>query len=302
MFKINPSDPTHLMSVGKPAPSLGDFPMSVTYSSRLKQACVLNGGAKAGVACYKVDEKNGLFPLDTALRLIPGFEQSTPPLGPPNTASQVSFAPSSRFLIAIAKGNMTTPGVIAAYPVQDGQVSTKPVVSRIPDLKTNFGSVFLQPYSRLFMTDGDTGGASLFANPRSLEMKQVAVANASSSLKASCWANWSPELDRVYAIGSGKPTMASVDAQTGALKGIVNFDKSFMGAFDTVIDGTKAYFLAATPQIAVIDLASAKDGGSAETIQSLDLSGDGTAGVGNRTFWEGLAMYPNKGSNPSKGL
>ena len=36
MFSINVDDPTDLSLVGQPAPTLGDFPMSVAYSSALK--------------------------------------------------------------------------------------------------------------------------------------------------------------------------------------------------------------------------------------------------------------------------
>ena len=35
MFSIKPSDPLHPVLVGNPADTLGDFPMSVAYSSSL---------------------------------------------------------------------------------------------------------------------------------------------------------------------------------------------------------------------------------------------------------------------------
>ncbi|KAK1021105.1 hypothetical protein LTR33_018568, partial [Friedmanniomyces endolithicus] len=60
LLHIDEQDPCQLTLVGPPADTLGEFPISVTYSEQLKTACVLNGGTKAGVSCFNVDPDHGL--------------------------------------------------------------------------------------------------------------------------------------------------------------------------------------------------------------------------------------------------
>ena len=49
MFKINPNDPSHIMMVGNPVSSGGDFPVSIAVSEPKNMVCVLNGGEVNGV-------------------------------------------------------------------------------------------------------------------------------------------------------------------------------------------------------------------------------------------------------------
>lgn len=79
LFIIDPADPTKLTLLGAPADTLGEFPMSVTISTKLKQACVANSGAKAGIACFSISAK-GLTALDSGLRPF-ALNQTTPPSG-----------------------------------------------------------------------------------------------------------------------------------------------------------------------------------------------------------------------------
>ena len=105
MFKINPLAPLHLHLVGQPCDTMGEFPMSVTYSSKLFIACVVNGGAKSGVSCFKTDHAQGLASIGKLRPFPQGLHQSTPPTGPPLTTSDIDFNPSSTALFVTIKGD-----------------------------------------------------------------------------------------------------------------------------------------------------------------------------------------------------
>ena len=92
LFRISDSDPTSLMLVGSPVDTLGDFPVSVTYSAKCKTACVLNGGKRDGVSCFAVSA-TGLKPLDASPRPVGLGQSANPPTGPPSTASMIAFNP-----------------------------------------------------------------------------------------------------------------------------------------------------------------------------------------------------------------
>lgn len=124
MFHIDTKNPTNLTLINS-APSLGEFPNTVAYSSALKTgnfsslfdfrhvldlihllACVANSGAVAGVACFSVDHAKGLTPV-TPLYPIPSLHQTTPPNGPYNTTSDIQFSPDSKYLMLTVKGTFT---------------------------------------------------------------------------------------------------------------------------------------------------------------------------------------------------
>lgn len=133
MFKIDPSDPQHPSLVGNPADTLGQFPQSVTYSEQLKMgktsslleirevvltrhlpACVLNGGAVAGVTCFDVDATSGLS-VSGSLRQLGRnvINETTPPTGPPGSAAQVFFDPESTGVFVTVKGNAVSDASIS---------------------------------------------------------------------------------------------------------------------------------------------------------------------------------------------
>src|ERR1700709_289927 len=127
-------------------------------------ACVMNGGAVAGITCYSTDHAKGLKPLG-GLRPI-ALGQTTPPVGPPGTVSDLVFNPSSTALIAVVKGNGKDPGYIYAYPVRhDGSISTTPVISRPAGLLVDFSISFLGDDSRAVITDPAYGASIVHISP-----------------------------------------------------------------------------------------------------------------------------------------
>ncbi|KAF1985600.1 hypothetical protein K402DRAFT_334137 [Aulographum hederae CBS 113979] len=287
MFKISPHDPTHPKLVGMPVDSMGDFPVSITYASALKTACVLNGGARSGVACFRVDEWFGLIPLDAQLRSISPLNTTNPPAGPPLTASQISFSPSCDFLIADIKGDTGIPGTIFVWPVHFGYVAHSAVATSLPEPFVNFGFTFLDNY-RVFMTFADAGIAGLFLDidPSTCKVAETSRATVSpNDFIASCWASHSKELSTAYAGPAVSPRLAKADTRTGKFAGYIEFDPALQGAYDMVVDGTLLYFIARSADVVVVDLKTE------QTIQVLNLEGV----VGDRVYWVGMAMYDGGG-------
>jgi hypothetical protein len=161
MFSIDPKKPTNLKIVGQPVSSLGDFPVSVTISTALKQACVANSGTRAGIACFSMSA-TGLTPLDTTLRTF-DLNQTTPPTGPFTTASHVFFNADSSALVTTVKGNptMNSTGFLSVFPVVNSRVSTQETRSSPAGTAVLFGAALLPNSSEIFVTDASFGSATL---------------------------------------------------------------------------------------------------------------------------------------------
>lgn len=82
---------------------MGEFPTSVAYFPTLKTACVVIGGAKAGVSCSHVDLSKGLTPLGKLRPLSQGLQQASPPTGPPLATSDIAFNPSSTLVFVTSE-------------------------------------------------------------------------------------------------------------------------------------------------------------------------------------------------------
>ena len=66
MLSIDGNDPQDSTLVGQPANTSGQFPQTVAYSSALRTAFVLDGGAVSGMTCFSVDYAEDLTALDSA--------------------------------------------------------------------------------------------------------------------------------------------------------------------------------------------------------------------------------------------
>jgi len=124
MFSINPQNALDLKMVGKPVSTGGEYPVSVDVDETTNTACVINGGRINGVMCFKVDFNTGLTPQGKFYSF--GLNQTTPPMGPYGTVSQVVFSNDKKKLRASVKGvaHPRTPGFIATWDVgSDGTLS-----------------------------------------------------------------------------------------------------------------------------------------------------------------------------------
>lgn len=249
----------------------------------MNKACVLCGGAKAGVTCFKVDPMHGLM-HPQVLGFDPAFNETTPPNGPPNTASQIIFKPDSSALVALTKGNPgampAQPGDIMIWPVENGAIAQKPTINHVKDILLEFGSVWVDD-DRLFITDPSFGAAIVTITGTSVsETAHITIADQS----AICWSTYDEQTGNAYAIDAGKNMITVVDAKSGQKTGTIMVSLSetaqMPGLFDSVIAGGKMYSLAAASGIVVTDMEKQGD------FQYVDLSH-----LGSRQGWTGMAAY-----------
>ncbi|KAG0648291.1 hypothetical protein D0Z07_5393 [Hyphodiscus hymeniophilus] len=284
MFFINKDDPQHPTLVGKPASTKGEFPQTVAYSPNLKTACVLNGGATAGITCFSTDHAKGLTPLGDLRPL--SLNQTTPPSGPPGTASDLVFNPSQTALIATIKGNGVDPGFIYAYPVEkDGSISTRPVLSRPAELNVNFAVSFIDD-AHAIIVDPSFGSALVDVSSDLKFTVQYKLVVAGQ--KAICWSVYAPRFGVVFAIDAGTGIITIVDPQTGGNKGAISLDAPNGGAFDSKIDRSYLYVLRGTSAVSVLNTNSVNQGKTPQEVQTFDLSK-----YVPRIGLQGMAIYPS---------
>ena len=278
MFSISPQDPYHPKLLGRPQPTLGETPVSVSYSPKLKTgnpvpplhyayqmlnnalACVTNGGSPAGVTCFSASAK-GLTSLGP-LRLLPQTQladSTPPPPGPLVLTPDIAFNPSSTALFVTFRSNGALPGSIYAFPVQNGEVGRTPVRSQFSDIEGSFSLNFLAKGNskklsdeRLIVTNAFvnlTGAALLEVAYPSLQVTQTTPIPLSGQ-QGTCWVAYDPCLSKsAYVMDAGQPQINVVDPGTGVLEKRVNFTnggqpvKTGSGAFDTRIDREWVYVL-----------------------------------------------------------
>jgi hypothetical protein len=241
MFSISSTDPTKLTMVGTPVNTLGEFPMSVTLSTALQQACVANSGAKAGIACFSMTS-TGLKALDTALRPF-NLRQTTPPKGPLNTVSQTFFNADSTALLTTVKGDPTVnnTGFLSVFPVVNGRVSTQDIQSSPAGTAVLFGSALIPNSNNIFVTDASFGGATL-----SLSAANIATVSASTKIadqKATCWATISDVTKSAFVTDVAANHLVEVDTTTGAIIKELNSTNGNPGLIDLVAKGNFIYAL-----------------------------------------------------------
>ncbi|KAL9055375.1 MAG: hypothetical protein Q9162_003572 [Coniocarpon cinnabarinum] len=284
MFKIDSSDPTHPQMMGQPIDSQGDFPVSVTYSDKLGTVCVVNGGARNNVACWKIN--NGQLCQNGDPRPLNLGYLNTPPVQNSGTVSQIQFSPDAQHLVVSVKGLMAagTPGPVFIFPVLNDEIAQEPVRSTIADILMPFGFAFGSDSDRILLSDPTFGGSIVTIDPSTSMTSELQ--HTMSNLTAACWAAYSSTTKNGYLIDAGAPQMGEVDMTTGALLDVFQTDPAFVAAFDAIIDGSISYFLARAPSVGSFDV------GQRSLVQNLDLAN--ASGVDDRQWWSGLAMYPSK--------
>ncbi|TKA62787.1 hypothetical protein B0A55_11911 [Friedmanniomyces simplex] len=260
MFNIDPEDPWHPRMIGGPADTLGEFPVSVTYSEHLSTVCVLNGGSKAGVSCFRANPFLGLQATGPLRSLGNAIHETTPANGPPGTVSEIIFTPDSSAVMVLIKGNAG-----ATPPMHD------------LDMFMDFGSVFVSE-SRLFTADPSYGVSILQIDP-DLRVTEV-VHNAVASEKAICWTAYDPDLNTVYGLDAGQPVIYMFNAATGALRGTISLMSSAGGVFDSAVLDNNLYALVTANGVSVVDLVEERE------VQFLNLTL-----FGDRANYQGMATW-----------
>jgi hypothetical protein len=291
MFAIDPADPLKLTMVGQAAVLPGEFPNTVAASSKNNLVCVGMTGAKAGISCAGFSSQ-GIGQMDT-LRPI-DLNQTTPPVGPTNTVSQVFFSGDESRLFATVKGDPTknNTGFFATYMVQTSgnttaSVSPTGVNSSPPGTAVLFGSQAVPGSATdVFVTDASFGGASLRVDSASGFASLVGKA-AVQGQKATCWATISPAtgtafvtdvaVDRMVEMSVGNATILSqIDLSRNGDPGLI--DLKAAGRFVYAVSPGNGTTQGA---IAVVDARRRKQ------VQQVELGG-----IGAGKSAQGMAFFP----------
>lgn len=286
MFTISPTDPTKLTMVGTPINTQGDFPVSVTLSEKLNQACVANGGTQAGVACFSMSASKGLTALTTPPLAPFNIQQSTPPVGATNTVSQVFFNEDSTALMTTVKGNpaVNNTGFLSITPVCNGTVDgTKEVRTSPPGTAVLFGTANIpNNTTALFVTDASFGTATL-----SISSSNTATISAKTPIldqHATCWATISDATKTAFVTDVAVNHLVEVDYTTGQLIKEYNLTNGNSGMIDLVAAGSFVYALSPgnATHVAVFDVSAGR--GAAMMVQNFLVNGVGSAAQGMTFF------------------
>jgi hypothetical protein len=253
MFRIHDNDPTRLTLLGNPVSSGGDFPMSIAASRRHQLVCVANSGAKAGIACARYSER-GLENVDT-LRPF-ALNQTTPPMGPPNTVSQTFFNDDESALIATVKGVPMTAnhGFVSTFPADNGRVSQTGFKSTPAGMTLEFGAVPIPGSNHIVISDPSIGAATVSLDASTGNTAVVSLATVAGQ-KATCWAIFAPSTGTVFLGDGGINNLVEIDPRSGAQLRTFNSTNGNTGNFDMGVRGRYLYSLSAkTGSVAVFDV------------------------------------------------
>jgi hypothetical protein len=279
MLAINPHDPLCLTLVGQPVAVPGEFPNTVSASTKNKLVCVATTGAVAGVSCATFSHQ-GIGAMD---KLRPfDIGQSTPPKGPLNTVSQTLFSDDETKLLTMVKGDPTAnnTGFVSVFDVQQQQgceasLSTREVRSSPNGTAVLFGTARIPGSTSLFATDASFGAAVV-----SVDQRGKATAPSQQKIdgqKATCWATFSPATDSAFVTDVGVNRLVEMSTKDASI--IKEYDLSTNqepGMIDLFSAGNFVYALApgngtTGAAITVMDVSGGQ--GKAKQVQRFSLAG-----------------------------
>ena len=162
------------------------------------------------MACFTVSAEKGLSQLGD-LRTLKKLHTKTPPSGPPDSASDILFNPSSSALVVTIKGNPgppAVPGYIYAFAVNAGLVSVDPIISSPSALVLDYGFSFLGSDTSAIITD-PTFGASIVNIDSSLTVTETHHTTIPNQT-AVCWSAYSRHYGTAYAIDVGRTNVTAL--------------------------------------------------------------------------------------------
>lgn len=279
MMRISSKDPTKLTMVGKPVDTLGEFPVSVAFSTKNSMACVANTGAKAGLACFHASPKKGLKPLSKSLIGFP-IGQTTPPVGPFNTVSHTLFNEDQTMLLTTVKGDPTknNTGFLSMLRISDGYAAAKDTRSSPAGTAVLFGSANIPGTNNLFATDASFGAAIISLD----DTPQVLAKTTIDGQNATCWAAISPLTKTAFVTDFAVNNLVEIDPASGELKQNVKLPNNNPGMIDLVAVGKMVYALSpggngeTKPAVVVMDVS----GGEIKQVQNFEPMGGVATAVG----------------------
>jgi hypothetical protein len=261
LLSIDPSDPTQLTLVGEPAQVPGEFPNTIAASAKHRIVCVGTTGSKAGVSCGAFDEQSGIGTMDD----LRSFElgQSTPPVGPTNTVSQVFFSEDESRLYTTVKGDPTVnnTGFLSVFPMEEQAagsacLSRKEVRSSPNGTAVLFGSKVIPGTDNIFTTDASFGGAVLSVDDDTLKASTVGRGVIDGQM-ATCWAAIAPETNSAFVTDVLSKRLVEQSLDDASIKGEFDLSGQSAGGFiDLATLGGLVFMLATdvVPSILVVDV------------------------------------------------
>lgn len=286
MFAIDRHDPTNLTAIGEPAAIPAEFPVTVAASAHKKLVCVGASGAVAGVACAPFSRTGGIGAMDD-LRVF-DLGQTTPPVGPLNTVSQVFFSADESTVFTTVKGDPATnkTGFLAAFPVAGSQprsdcdagafvVASEGVRSSPAGTGALFGSSTIAGSEDLFVTDA-TFGAVVLSNAGQKSVSTFALQGKGviDGQSATCWATISPATNTAFVTDVGVNRLIEMSSKDASIKNVMDLAANGdPGLIDLRAAGHLVYALSpgngTTPAaVTVVDAVTKKQ------VQHFQFSGD----------------------------
>ncbi|GAB1313409.1 hypothetical protein MFIFM68171_03619 [Madurella fahalii] len=297
MLAISTSDPTQLSLVGEPVEIPGEFANTVAASLKNGLVCVGTSGARAGVACSRFSAC-GLEPMDDLRPFDIG--QTTPPVGPTNTVSQVFFSADESMLFTTVKGDpaANNTGFFSAFPVERtssacrgergrgrGRGRASVSISSVEQRSTPegtavlFGSQAIPGTSNVFVTDAAFGAVILSVDQVSGQATTVATGEIQGQV-ATCWATISPATGTAFVTDVAVNRIVEMSLQDASVLSELDLSANGdPGLIDLRAAGNFIYALSpgngtTEAAIAVVDVSGGS--GSATMLQHFTL--DGVAG------------------------
>ncbi|KAB2574309.1 hypothetical protein DBV05_g7031 [Lasiodiplodia theobromae] len=301
MFTISPSDPTKLTPVGRPATVPGDFPNTVAASPKHNLVCVGTTGARAGITCTTFSPTTGLMIDDgLAMDALRPFDlgQSTPPVGPTNTVSQVFFSDDESKLFTTVKGDPASnkTGFFSVFAVEQNLAGSRLAMhdtrSSPPGTAVLFGSAAVRSSnSRVFVTDPSFGAAVLDVDEAS-GVATLAARGAIAGQKATCWATISEATRSAFVADAGMNRMVEMSLEDASVISMVDLSSAEdrdLGLTDLKAAGNFVYALSpgngtTAAAVTVLDVSGGKGAGP-RMVQHFELTG---LGVGKNA--QGMAV------------
>ncbi|KAL4882965.1 hypothetical protein BJY04DRAFT_216684 [Aspergillus karnatakaensis] len=264
ILKPNSDDPTSLTLFNDPVSVPGSFPNTVAASPKHSLVCVGTTGTKAGISCAPFNDHGLIAPFD-ALRPY-NLNQTTPPVGPPNTVSQAFFSDDESRLYVTVKGipNTDNNGFLSVFPVLNGgegcranktdpESSGKARLGR-HDTRSSFASAPLlfgaavipsnqhSESDRVLVTDPTLGAVILDVNPDTNVATLTTPINITNQ-QATCWAAYSSQRNSVFVTDVLVNNLVELDAKNGTVIANTLLPNSNPGYIDLAVAGRFVYAL-----------------------------------------------------------
>ncbi|OCF32146.1 hypothetical protein I316_06302 [Kwoniella heveanensis BCC8398] len=290
VFAINEKEPWYIEQVGNTTWSGGDFPTSLAVSPDGRKACVTNAGSRSNVRCFKINQ--GKLEIISSFEYDLTFNQTTPPVGPAKTPSDLSFTNDGQRLIVTVKGAAN---------------ATQLPAGRIEVFKVSSDSVSHE--STVYAASGPGGlpfSITPIANSAALLLTDPAV--GAEIIPATCWGAYSAVTDQYFTVDLTAARIVPIAINSTSLEASVLPAYSASSITDNPaapVDIRVVHFsdqqdylyslVAGDQTVRVFDLGSGP-AGTLDLVQTFELGAAYNAtGGGVGTSIEGLALFPRAG-------